>query len=186
MMRETHEPFGVAWWLGTTLAATYVAHEAGWAQPFHPVSVVIGAPLAAAFAAGRNSPDIDHAWAPGPPRRGYHWAGHRGITHRVWFASLLTALCVAGIGWLHLQVPDVPVGLLTWLLGPLGGWWSHLAGDMIYGRIKILGRARGLGWETGGLSESGGRWLRDPAAKVATGGVAALGGLWLAWLVSTA
>jgi hypothetical protein len=51
----------------------------------------------------------------------------------------------------------LPAALATVALAPVAGWWSHLAGDMIYGRIKILGQPVGLGWETGGLSETGKR-----------------------------
>jgi hypothetical protein len=59
---------------------------------------------------------------------------------------------------------------------PINGWWSHLFGDMIFGRIKFglwsfkLGRFWhwnvGLGWTTNGLAEKGGSLWRDPAAKV--------------------
>lgn len=181
MLKTTHEPFAGLCWLGGTLAADWLAIRAGYGMPVHPAAVIAGYFIAPCFAAGKNSPDVDRLWAPGPPRRNYHWRFHRGITHRVWLASLLTALSLAFQGWVVSHTGPVPLSLLSVLQAPLAGWWSHLLGDMIYGRIKILGVPVGLGWETGGISERGGRWFRDPAARVFGVLTAAVGGLWIAW-----
>lgn len=137
---------------------------------------LIGAPLAVPMSAGKQSPDIDHQFWPGPPRAGadgrrYTLWGHRGITHRYWFASLLT-VPLGLLPVLVLAHRGVPWFWWPLALAPISGWWSHLAGDQIYGRLRVLGRARGLGWTTDGALETGkrkngkARLIADPAAKV--------------------
>jgi len=191
-MGKTHRAFSGVFWLGTCLAVNWVGRELG-AQDWviNPGVILAGFFIAPWFSAGRYcSPDIDHRWAPGPPRNHYDWRYHRGFTHRVWFASTLTML--AGLfPFMALLGNGVPAGTALLAFAPVNGWWSHLAGDMIYGRILILGRARGLGWRTGGLSETGrpssggSALILDPAAKVCAGLAAALAGLHLALFVTT-
>lgn len=178
MMRRTHEAFAGVWWLGLTAAV-----DGGCAALGHPpvvsvTAVALGWPAAIPFSAGHNSPDGDQLIWPGPPRNHYQWNGHRGITHRVWFAVVVTTVwCVLTFLPFYTAYGFIPMPSLVvpLVLAPVAGWWSHLAGDMIYGRIKIAGRARGLGWETGGLSETGKRryggrrYVIDPAAKVCFG-----------------
>lgn len=194
MMGPTHRAFSGAFWLGSTLVLDYAVVRTGHSAPVHPVAVLGGTFIAPWFSAGHLrtrvpglSPDLDHMWAPGPPARDYDWRRHRGFTHRVWFASLLSlvfaflpALAVSR----RIADPLLLTILVPLICAPVNGWWSHLFGDMIYGRIKVgwyfprLGRFWtwniGLGWETGGLSEKGGRWLRDPAAKACLGATAVL------------
>lgn len=175
MMRKTHRAFAGAFWLGSTLAVDALAVRAGYSAPISPVVVATGLFVAPLFSSGITSPDMDHQWAPGPPRRNYDWKGHRGFTHRFWFAGLLSGvfgfLPFALLLWLGL-----PVAFASVAFAPANGWWSHLFGDMIFGRIKFglwsfkLGRFWtwniGLGWTTNGLAEKGGKLWRDPAAQV--------------------
>lgn len=177
MMKRTHEAWSLVFWLGTTLTLEAVYRRAGVPEAVAPAIAVLGAPLAVPMSAGRQSPDVDHLFWPGPPRcdpgtnRRYTLWGHRGITHRYWFAALvsvpaglLPVLVLARLG--------VPWYWLPLALAPVSGWWSHLAGDQIYGRLRVMGRARGLGWTTDGPAETGRRkngkprWIIDPAAKV--------------------
>lgn len=178
MMKRTHRSYAIAFTLGTTLGVNVLLSAAGSGFIAHPAAVGLSAVGAQFFSSGNLSPDMDHVWAPGPPRKGYHWAGHRGFTHRVWFASLLSLLWGVPGAFVVSRVSqdDPAVFASLWALWsfPLFGWWSHISGDMIYGRLPVLGRARGLGWTTGGIAETGrGRdgaklWfgLRDPASKV--------------------
>lgn len=172
MLKRTHEAFSGTFWLGGTLGINLISYKLGNELPVHPAIALVGIIGAVPFSAGKNSPDIDHIWWPGFPKRGYPLWGHRGITHRFWFASLLT---------LPFLVPFMLAHRTEFsILGPLfltlpAGWWSHLFGDMIYGRLRICGRVYGLGWTTGGLSETGKRkiggkrFIVDPAAKFFTG-----------------
>lgn len=211
MLADTHRAWAVAWWLGVTLGADAAAAAVGRGPVVGPGAVLTGIAVAPLFSAGRGlpprrfdrygrprrrdwgklgiSPDIDQRWAPGPPMRGYDWRGHRGWTHRAWFASVLTV--VAGLVPFALAArAGVPGPAAAGVFAPVAGWWSHLSGDMVYGRLpvhlfgrwRVLGIHRwgltsvyrwglrrfvvGLGWETGGLLERGGRWWRDPAAGV--------------------
>lgn len=173
MMRKTHRAFSSTFWLGSTLAVNGIGYETGhmWVNP---IVAGLGFLVVQPFSAGKLSPDIDHQWAPGPPRRNYDWRYHRGFTHRVWFAAFLTALWAVPLVWVLRHTGSVYTSSVVALwAAPAGGWWSHLAGDMIYGRLRILGRPVGLGWETGGLSETGRSrkggtklWVTDPASKV--------------------
>jgi hypothetical protein len=215
MMARTHRAWSGVFWLGTTLAINELGRQAG-AQDWliHPAVIVAGFFIAPWFSAGRYlSPDIDHRWAPGPPRHNYDWRFHRGFTHRIWFASLLSII-FGFTPYLVLLHAGIPGQLSCVVLAPVNGWWSHLAGDMIYGRIKIgnlvCDRRRikgpfgsvsyayrwhwwhvnvGLGWTTGGLSETGrpssggSALIVDPASKVCVGLATALTGLHLVLLV---
>jgi hypothetical protein len=177
MMKRTHEAFSAVWWLGGTAIVNGITCMESHSLGVAPAVVVIGVAIARPLSAGNNSPDMDHLWWPGPPKRGYPLRSHRGITHRVWFASLITTIwLLMTVGALYKVLGHIPYPayLIPLFFAPLDGWWSHLAGDMIYGRILILGKPRGLGWETGGLSEDGGAWLRHPAAKVCLGLACAL------------
>lgn len=194
MMGVTHQAFSGTWWLGISLALEPAYRMAGAPAGAALAVSLAGYPLAPLMSRGKTSPDVDHLFWPGPPRaepsdRGrhqhrYYWRGHRGVTHRVWFASLITVL-LGLLPVLVLLKVGVPGYVVPLALAPVAGWWSHLAGDMIYGRIRIAGRAVGLGWETGGLSETGRRrggtgWLIrqvvpvDPASKVCVALSAAL------------
>jgi len=162
-MAKGHRAFSATYWLGIT-AGLNVAHPGLIAAP----AVIVGVVLAWPMSAGRYcSPDIDHRWAPGPPRNHYDWRYHRGWTHRYWFACVVF-LCAGAVPFSVLLRQGVPAEAASAIFGLPAGWWSHLAGDQIYGRLKVLGRARGLGWKTGGVAESGGRFWRDPAAQVFT------------------
>lgn len=162
-MAKGHRAFSATYWLGIT-AGLDVLHPGLIAAP----AVVVGAVLAYPMSAGRYcSPDIDHRWAPGPPRNHYDWRYHRGWTHRYWFACVV--LVLAGILPFALLIRSgVPSVSAAAIFGLPAGWWSHLGGDMIYGRLRVAGSIVGLGWKTGGVAESGGRFWRDPAAQVFT------------------
>lgn len=177
MLKRTHEAFSGVFWLGGTLVVNLASYRTTGDMAVNTGIALVGTVCVIPTSAGKQSPDIDHIWWPGFPKKGYPLWGHRGITHRFWFASLLTTpfliltllLHDSGLGWaapLSLTLP--------------AGWWSHLLGDMIYGRLRILGHSYGLGWTTGGISETGKRknggrrYVIDPAAKVCTGITAVL------------
>lgn len=192
MLGPTHRAFAAAWWLAGTLTVDAVAALAGHLPPVHPVVVLAGVVVAPLTAAGRrSSPDMDQRWAPGPPRHSYEWRGHRGWTHRAWFASVLTVL-VGVVPYVVARTYGVPGPVAVLVFAPVAGWWSHLVGDTLYGRLPLylphvrryrahlgpVGWVRGgyrvvwvrhlvgLGWQTGGVLEKGGPVWRDPAAKV--------------------
>lgn len=186
MLADTHRAWAVAWWLGGTLALDATTAALGRAPAIHPGAVIAGVFVAPVFSAGRwLSPDMDHRWWPGPPRHGYYWRGHRGVTHRPWFASVLT-LVFGVVPYVVVLRAGVAAPVAAVVLAPVAGWWSHLSGDMIYGRLPVWGLAVrwrtvdgvwrrrvvwwryvvGLGWKTGGVLERGGRWWRDPAVGV--------------------
>ncbi len=142
MNEKAHEYLGAGCWAVGSLVMDLAAQHFGHPGPVGPVAVVLGLPLAGSFAAGRNSPDVDRLWAPGLPRPGYHWAGHRGFTHRVWFACVVTILFTFGYFAL---ASTVPKDVATIAFAPAIGWWSHLLGDVIKGRLKIGKRKVGLG-----------------------------------------
>jgi hypothetical protein len=94
MMKRTHQAFAGVFWLSGTLAADFVSVHLGHGEVVSAGMVALGWPLAVPLSAGRNSPDMDQMWWAGPPRcepgsqRRYYWRGHRGLTHRVWFACV--------------------------------------------------------------------------------------------------
>lgn len=193
MMRKTHRAFAGAFWLGSTLLVDGLALKSGHEAPISPAVVAVGLFVAPLYSSGKSSPDMDHQWAPGPPRNHYDWRYHRGFTHRIWFASVLTVL-IGILPFLALTVHGVPPAYASIVFAPVNGWWSHLFGDMIFGRIKVgvwsfrLGRFWhwnvGLGWTTNGVAEKGGSLWRDPAAKVSAGASVGLIAAHLALLVS--
>ena len=173
MMGQTHRPMGSAWWLGGIAAANLAG--AG----INPVVALTGAAIAPVFAAGRLSPDADLTWL--------RHLGHRRLTHRPdTTAVALTAVSLAA--WVPLALV-LPFHLHLLLLAPVTGWWSHLVGDAIFGRIpcgRVLGAVLrqflgrhicpldptgryycwfGLGWDTDGALERGHtRWGNLPFA----------------------
>lgn len=187
MMKRTHRSYAIAFTLGTTLGLNVLTTAAGSGFVAHPAAVGLAAFGSQFFSSGNLSPDVDHSWAPGPPRRrklpngkivSYHWSGHRGWTHRLWFAAVFGLVWgLPGVLFVS-RVSESDPGIFAslWIVWafPIFGWVSHISGDMIYGRLPIFGRVRGLGWETGGLAETGRNrkgaklWfgLRDPASKV--------------------
>ena len=161
-MAVTHRPMASAWWLGGVLAANLLG--AG----VDPLVAAAGAVVAPVFGAGRLSPDADVTWL----RR----LGHRQATHRPdTTATVLTVITL--VAWIPALV-YLP-GDAAWLVwAPITGWWSHLVGDSIFGRIPVgarLGRVLaavlpehlirrgggrqaywvGLGWDTDGPIERG-------------------------------
>lgn len=147
MMKATHRAYAPVFVGGLALVANALPGPA-----VHPAALGVAVLVAPYFSSGNRSPDIDHRWWPGRPKPGYPLNGHRGITHRWWFGLILTGLLGvlpmlllvrAGLAW-HFAVA---------VLGPSLGWLSHLHGDMWFGRLRVLGKARGLGWETGGVME---------------------------------
>lgn len=207
MMKRTHKAWAVPFWLGTTLGVNALAASRGYELPVHPAVIVVGAYIAPRFSSGILSPDMDHRWAPGPPAHNYDWRYHRGFTHRFWFAFLVIAPLFGVLPFLCVLRAGIPLEFATVTLAPVAGWFSHLFGDMIYGRLKVgiwSFRLRrfwtwnvGLGWETGGLSETGrsrtgGEWRwrgkgivpADPAAKLFLMVGAAIGALHLVMLYS--
>lgn len=183
MMRKTHRAYAGAFWLGTTLAVDAIAVRTGHSVPVNPGIVVVGVFVAPLFSSGITSPDMDHQWAPGLPRNHYDWRYHRGFTHRVWFATMLTVLFGA-LPYLCAIRSGIPSAIGVLSFAPVNGWWSHLSGDMIFGRIKFGWWSHvydpkshrrvwrfwhtniGLGWTTNGVAEKGGSLFRDPAAKI--------------------
>lgn len=153
MMKDTHDEFAAPFWLGTTLVVNLVAPG----QPVPLLVAVVGALLTQGFlalAGGKlASPDRDLRTWNERPKAGYPLWGHRGITHRWWFASIVVTL----IGLLPLALlvllAGVPWRYALLVLVPASNWCSHLAGDMWFGRLKVLGKSRGLGWTTGGGAE---------------------------------
>lgn len=167
MNRNKHRAWSLIFWTGTALSVDLLAVRTGHALPVAPAAFLVGPALAAPFSAGRPrldrkfglSPDIDQIWAPGMPRNNYEWTGHRGFTHRIWFACVLSFFCaVLPSLWAMDRTDPKSWSLIVPLIcSPMNGWWSHLAGDMIYGRLKVgvyswkLGRFWtwniGLGWK---------------------------------------
>jgi membrane-bound metal-dependent hydrolase YbcI (DUF457 family) len=180
MMRKGHKWFAPIPLLAGTAVANGILIWRGFETLAPSLVACATAPLAKPFSAGRNSPDIDHLWAPGPPRN-YHWKGHRGITHRVWFACLLTTIWTLAfmLPYWRYDWPGWTLWLLPVWLVPMSGWWSHLFGDMLFGRLPVHYPRRrwarrvdgtwgkrwvmwsvnvGTGWKTGGEREL---WLTN-------------------------
>lgn len=148
-MRATHDAFAPPFWLGVTLVVNLVAPG----SPVGPVAVVAGAVASIPLAGGRNSsPDLDLRIWNARPQPGYPLWGHRGITHRWWLALILVAV-FGLLPFLGLLALGVPVQYASLAFGPISGWCSHLAGDQWFGRLRVLGKSRGLGWVTGGGAE---------------------------------
>lgn len=138
-----------------------------------PASVVaMTALVATATSNGPASPDGDQtdAWraatraAPAWVRR------HRGLLH--WWGLPVAA-------WL--AVPGLDP-LVQWAAHALIiGWASHLLGDAVFGKIPTLPGCRdiGLGWDTGGILENGGRLLGVRVPSLTRAILAAA----LAWLL---
>jgi hypothetical protein len=142
MMGPSHRLAGAVCWLA---AAPLLAQAAVW-------QLVLGAAVAAAFAHGRLSPDIDRKWK-----------YHRGVTH-FWLWPVL--LYAAGRWFEHAQ-PGSPV-IATVIYAVAIGWASHVSTDAIFGLVPLLPRIiphgrssfrsphwqyAGLGFQTGGLVE---------------------------------
>ena len=166
MMKRTHEAFSGVWWLGGCLAVNEAAIQLSYHPPVHPLIAATGLVLCVPFSAGKNSPDIDHMWAPGPPSPNYDWKRHRGITHRFWFGLWVINVFVLYLPLAFAYYINMWVWLVPLIFALPSGWWSHLFGDMIYGKLLILGVRVGLGWTTNGPLEKGGKYFIDPAAKV--------------------
>lgn len=164
---------------------------------------VAGLPLAGMLAcgalgtvtsAGLLSPDVDQRWGwrladtvvPDELLGGRGPLQHRGISH--WWGL---ALAVTALWWAALVVPLAGDGgrgdLVAHGAGALlAGWWSHLAGDLVFGRadrwsgrgpgIPLLpwwGHA-GLGLDVGGRLEKvtlGVLWLAAAAQVLAAVGL---------------
>jgi hypothetical protein len=156
---------GSAWWLASVLAVNVTGAH------ISPIAAIAGAGIAPLFAAGDWSPDSDLTWL---SRLGHRQATHRPDTTAVSLTAL-TALV-----WIPLAL-TLPLGIHWLAWAPVTGWWSHLIGDAIFGRIpcgRALGRALrpilgqhivrqdptgrqaywvGLGWDTDGILERGKR-----------------------------
>lgn len=175
MLKRTHEAYApVPWLVGTGLldvASLLIDHH----LLVQPVVALLGVPLTRPFAAGLNSPDMDQRWAPGRPRDRYNWRYHRGFTHRLWFALwIITPLWAGLMVWGLLSPWPLLVLAAPLAMAPPAGWWSHLIGDVWFGRLPVYlliykwGRWRwwrfivGRGEETGGPKEVGlAKKLRD-------------------------
>jgi hypothetical protein len=158
-MRSSHIP------LGALAGLAYGVH-----QGFPPAQSGACAVLAAAVA---PLPDVDarrwwrttdrvtpdEALGHGGPMR------HRGLTHW-WGVPVALAMGLSQVG---LVVDGMDVTWVGWAL--LAGWCSHLAGDLVFGkRCPQEGRGpgiplapwwahRGVGLDTGGVSEVLARWV---------------------------
>jgi membrane-bound metal-dependent hydrolase YbcI (DUF457 family) len=107
--------------------------------------------IAATFAQGRLSPDIDQRGIPAKLIPG----GHRGITH--WPVMLVVIAAAA--------VTLVP-GPWQWPVRfVVVGWASHLAGDFVWGRLPVWPR-RWTGWHRAGLGLDTGGQLETLATPV--------------------
>lgn len=181
--------------LGFVAGAAY-GHAVGLPWPL----VTVAGALATVTSAGRLSPDADQY-------RGWRLADkvtpdellgrggpmqHRGITH--WWALPAAASAALAAGMI------ATAGGWVWLaLGALlAGWWSHLAGDLVFGRADAYsGRGPGVpvlpwwahlgvGLKCGGLLERAtgallvpaGLWLVAASAGVVPGPLVVAAGWW--------
>lgn len=160
MMGSTHRAYAFTFTTGIAFAVNAVTAVAHDKYAITIPAIVIAGLSSMYFSSGKFSPDIDRTWAPGPPRRGYHWRGHRGWTHRVWFASFLSVVWLA-LAAQVLSVHPVLMSADVWYVwsAPLLGWWSHLSGDMIYGRLPVMGQPIGLGIPTTPAGADRATWL---------------------------
>jgi hypothetical protein len=148
---------------------------AGWATwQGQPLSVVaMTALVATATSNGPASPDGDQTqlWRTATRLTPAWVRRHRGILH--WWG-------IPAAAWFAVSTLDPLVQWAAYAL--IVGWASHLAGDAIFGKVPIdpFGRIKvGLGLDTGGILENGGRLgpLRIPSLTRALMGAA------LAWLL---
>lgn len=138
-----------------------------------PSVVAMAALVATATSNGATSPDGDQtdAWQ-NATRALPTWARrHRGLLH--WWG-------IPAAAWFAVPQLDPAVQWAAHAL--IVGWASHLLGDAVFGRIPLdpMGRRKvGLGLDTGGLLENGGRFLgvRIPSLTRAVMGAT------LAWLL---
>lgn len=160
-MGPTHRALGAAF--GVAYGVTMQLPLAG---------VAVCGALGTITSAGTLSPDVDQ-------RRGWRLADslapdellgnrgpmqHRGITHWWGVAAVATA------AWLTMLLPLADGGrgsLLAHGIGALlAGWWSHLFGDLVFGKADVrTGRGPGIPmlpwWGHVGLSlDTGGRLER--------------------------
>ena len=154
MMGKTHVEMGSACWLGAVLAANLMGADV------NPLIAGAGVAVAPAFAAGPFSPDADVTWL--------SFLGHRKATHRPDTTALVLTL-ITLVAWLALA-PQMPFGTDALIWAPVAGWWSHLAGDMIFGGLPISKRIVAKGWigwrlDTDGLIERGNIRLRSRTAS---------------------
>lgn len=152
MMGDTHRWLAGTWWLGGVLAA----NSAG--AGIRPSVALAGAVIAHVFGAGRLSPDADLTWL---QHLGHRQATHRPDTTAVYLTAATMAVWVAVL--LFAPAESRPLHWLVW--APVTGWWSHLAGDMVYGRCPVGRR-------------SGGRLVRVLPARLIR-----RGGGWQAWWI---
>lgn len=139
-----------------------------------PASVVaMTALVATATSNGPASPDGDLpvSWWPKLTGMAPTWVSrHRGLLH--WWGLPVAA-------WF--AVPGLDP-LVQWAAHALIiGWASHLLGDAVFGKIPTLPGCRdiGLGWDTGGILENGGRLLGVRVPSLTRAILAAA----LAWLL---
>ena len=174
-MAPTHRALGAAWWLAGCLTL-----NAAGPGLVNPVMALTGAAIAPVFAAGRASPDADMTWLSD--------LGHRQGTHRprtaAWLTVATAVACGAAWLWLWLNGRGDLDPLLPVVWAPVTGWWSHLLGDAVFGRIplgrrtgalalRVLGPSLvkrsggrqaywiGVGLDTDGLLERGNRMSRQ-------------------------
>jgi hypothetical protein len=135
MMGPTHARLGGITWLGVAAVS-----EWKYGVRLDPFAIPAGALLAARFAEGNFSPDLDQD----------DWFGlpHRGPTHTV----ALIVPAAAGLGYVGWAFGPVAWVLMT---AVIAGWLSHLVGDFFFGGIPILpgGRRVGLRFDTDGRFE---------------------------------
>lgn len=156
-------------------ANAWAAYSIWTGQPFEHLA--LGAVVATAVSDGVLSPDMDQ-------REPFEWArtilgpASRLLTHRIGLTHWWVLPVIAWVWWLPLLDPSSHWAATALLIG----WFSHILGDAIFGRIPLLpgwGPRYGLGLHTGGWVESGGKWtLNRSPLRVAL--VASLG--WLLWL----
>jgi hypothetical protein len=144
MMGPTHR-------LAGALAGATYGHLMG--QPWQVVAA--GALVATSTSNGPASPDMDQTcpfrWLDGLPVLGVLFT-HRHLTH--WWGLPVAAWC-----WDIPALPHTPTVDIRWAATLLLiGWVSHLAGDLIFGKLPLLpwgGLRVGLGLDTGGFIETG-------------------------------
>jgi hypothetical protein len=132
MMAPTHREMASSWWLGGVLLVEALGADV------HPAVALTGAVIARRFGYGRFSPDADTSWL--------SHLGHRQVTHRPGTAATLTAVTCLAWAVLAVAVPVRYGVLLPLVWAPVTGWWSHLVGDAVFGRIPLGAGVGGLLW----------------------------------------